>query len=313
MPADHLPMPCWTPRSGRPMFLRSVAKAATKAWALAALYFLGKSASALSKRLSSDHAKAGTNSKYIYSLIAGKHEIYPRPRGRLGHSWFATVDAYGAGHCATDFYYQPWELMVQDVSLDRVCQLCYHALERSFSGDGIDTFFYFYAVRGLPEGEAWRRKPSRIWKEAEVLWDDAERWVADNNDRQWQVFDRLTVVWCLYREAILLRHPLRAIYYREKIFESHAEVAGHPVFSLVFDEYRRCAKCALEADGLPARKDINRQAVERLAKGGDAEQYYMELMEIIPDGNKLAYALLKHRRQRPVQRDAGSAQESDIV
>ncbi len=248
-------------------------------------------------------AEPGTNSKIVYQWLNGKHALLPGPHGRYGYDWFDAINAHCGGAYITPFYYQPWELMVQEVSLDRVCHLLYRALKRSFGGaglfpEGIYGFFYVELGRGLPESEAWRRKASVIRDEFSTLTDDAERWVGDDNDRMWQVFDRLTVYWCLYREGILRRDPRRAIYYREKIVEVHVEVARHPVFSHVFDEYKRCARYALEADGLPARRSINREKVKSLACIDDEEQELQKFLELFWNVDKRVYDLLKRPPKR---------------
>lgn len=303
MTANALPMPSWAAPSVRPELRKALGRAATKAWAQAALHFTQESASALSKRLSAPEAKPGTNSKYLYQLAGGRHTVYPKSRGLQDYNWIAAVDRYAdpldprrAGHLATPFYYQPWELMVPVVSLDRVCELLYTALD-SFR----DTYeFFFDVTKGLPETEGWRRKPSKIWVEVEVLEDVADDPADDASKRDKRVFDRFTALWCLYREAILRRNLVKGIYYREAIIRSHREIARHPVFSLVFDEYRQCAMNVLEADGLPARKDIRRENVQRLESGNDADRDHRDLLMVIPYENKLAYDLLRHsRRPKP--------------
>ncbi len=295
------PMPIWYERVPSPELRRQIGRLATKIYIRAAVHISGESSSALSKRLASDTSIPGSNSKYLCQLGQGKHTLLPKLGNSKEYDWFAAVarrcrggirDENGRG--VTAFYYAPWELMVQNAPLDRVRELLYQALQFSFYG-GIEDFFCVPIPR-LPDSKGWLRKDSHLSAEAAVLWDESHRWVATKCDREWQVFDRLSALWCLYREAVLRRDLVRSLYYREVIIESHREVGRHPVMSQIFGEYRELAMRVLESDGLPTRDGIDRSRVGRLGGSSDSVFELEKWLTVSCNYNSLAHQLFLRGR-----------------
>jgi len=255
---DHqLPVPVWA--SGlrdRTELQRQLALTATRSWACAVIHFTGESASALSKRFSAPDGSPGSNSKYFYGLFQGKHVLLPGVRGRYGYDLLADVHRHNHGGYATRHYYQPWELLHPNITLDRVCAILYQLAPQ------IAEFFFYPPFPGLEDQPAWLRRQSVIPSEMEVLNNYQGGSVSTERDgtliRQQRKFDVFIALWCLYREAELRRDIVRTLFYKEAIGQAQKKMASHPLFCDVFDSYVTLAS-ALENSMMALLQAARRQ------------------------------------------------------
>ncbi|MEX3856486.1 hypothetical protein AB3X94_20910 [Paraburkholderia sp. BR10923] len=259
-----LPTPVWDTSGKRSIFHEQLGRAATMAWAAAAIYILGESASAISKRLAAPDSAPGSNSKYLYQLKSGKHVLSSKGGGRYGYNWLAAVAERPRGDRVTRFYYEPWELMEREISLDRVSQLL-HATVLSLCGPN-SVWFFYVAEEGFPSTPAWWRKRSSLHDEIRALDEGVKSATSAVEGCSDAEFDRFVAFWCLYREAMLRRELRRAVYYRLAVVDARKKIASHPVFSQVSAEYERICEQVLEEDGLPPIRDIYLRKVRRFAE-----------------------------------------------
>ncbi|MEX3929157.1 hypothetical protein AB4Y36_34765 [Paraburkholderia sp. BR10936] len=265
MAAYPFPTPVWDTSGKRSIFHEQLGRAATMAWATAAIYILDESASAISKRLAAPDSAPGSNSKYLYQLKSGKHVLSSKGGGRYGYNWLAAVAERPRGDRVTRFYYEPWELMEREISLDRVSELL-HATVLSLCGPNSVCFFYV-AEEGFPSTPAWWRKRSSLHDEIRALDAGVKSAMSAVKGCSDAEFDRFVAFWCLYREAMLRRELKRAVYYRLAVVDAGKKIASHPVFSQVFaNEYDRLFKQVLEEDGLPPIRDIYLRKVRGFAE-----------------------------------------------
>src|SRR5262249_41974933 len=145
------------------------------------------------------------------------------------------VDRHDRGRRATRYYYQPWELLYPEISLDRVCEILYRVAP-DFAAE-----FFYPPFSGLEESPAWLRRRTLVAVERCVLDSYMSNGLAQNDGKvsDWheREFDVFVALWCLYREAELRRDIGRVLYYRETI-SHYRKMAEHPVFCHVYDEYR---------------------------------------------------------------------------
>ncbi|MGF6574893.1 hypothetical protein ABH945_007021 [Paraburkholderia sp. GAS333] len=313
MARSSMRMPAWAGESVRTALQKEVGTRATMAWARAIVHLLDTNPSALTRLCSAQDAKPGSNSKYIYRWIDGRIMLLPMARGRYGHNWMKKLDSLDGAQRARRYYYDPWELMVPDVSLDFVRNELALILDElgdydHFVGAPI-TYFFFSGDEGLPKPFAWRRKLTSIQLEVRAL-DDGMKYLISSKknevfeERNKKMFERFVASWCLYREAILMRNVPRALYYRQAIIDSHKNISRHPVFSLVFKEYETLALKVLEGDGLPLLRDVVASKVRNLINAydfaGDADDaYYNYCLKVY---SVAVEALHNNPRVRPPKR-----------
>lgn len=229
----QLPAPVWErPLEPQTYPQRQLALAATQAWACAVVHFTGESASALSKRFSPPSGSPGSNSKYFYGLLHGKHVLLPGGRGRYGYDLLADVDRHKLGRHATRHYYQPWELLYPDITLERVCETLHTLSPR------ITQLFFHESLSGVHP--AWLRRRTNSSEEFEMLVQSLVSTITtvDEPFAEDRWFDVFIALWCLLREAGLRKDMGRVVFYRKIITQIHEQISAHPVFANVFDTYQ---------------------------------------------------------------------------
>jgi hypothetical protein len=214
--------------------------AATKAWARATMHFTGLSASAASKRFSPPESVPGSNSKRFYGLARGEHVIQAGPHGRYGYDLLSDVNRHPRGKYATRYYLHPWKLLRVDITLDQVCDVLYGLDPR------LAKALFYAPFSGLKNQRGWLRKSTDMEFEMKTLGDllvPRSKGLERGVSMRWEhVFDLFIALWCLYREAELQRNIGRVIFFQEAIAEVQKEIAYHPVFQYVFDDYQKIVR-----------------------------------------------------------------------